>query len=612
MRKADDHIIERVTLDVVTDRGDYATQQAYTDWLRGSALPAMEAVCDELIPRGERWRMDRLNLDLGWFRTLDLDLPGSRAALLDRLLGALRSSLKEQLAAGKARESQRTGKLPLPALEASDRMAPAATDRPYAAWLHFLSTGHLPWWAGSFPPPEEWAAELTERLITPSAQESRRMLRELMARDRVAVRRLVLDPRHEPAFGALLQRFPPAAAAWAKWVAAGALFDVANLPSLGYPIEKRAWIQSGKGYFWWTVLGNQREDMAAEDVLASALAAVYPEFIKWPPALRNKLFTTLDMPRKADGRPAKKKAGESKGPQRKDSGTRDRPAELEGDFGPTPGTSGKGTGERADQWARDGRDPYKEIIRSTGAADHKAEPRSPDQEPTDRKSPDTPDERRASVRDAVPPKAEAPLGQAGHRNPGASPPPTLQRAATDNDPAREPEATPEPVGTYFYLDHAGVVLAHPFLAPLFTALGYWQEEAFADALARQRAVFLTHYLATGDPAGREEEMQLSKLLCGWPVTGAGVQLTEPLTATECHEADEVLRAVIGHWTALGKASPAGLREGFFAREGRLEKQENVWKITVERKAQDILLGQLPWGISQVLLPWHERIIKVEW
>ncbi|MEL6273806.1 MAG: contractile injection system tape measure protein, partial [Bacteroidota bacterium] len=167
------------------------------------------------------------------------------------------------------------------------------------------------------------------------------------------------------------------------------------------------------------------------------------------------------------------------------------------------------------------------------------------------------------------------------------------------------------LGTTFYTNHAGVVLVHPFLVPLFTELGYWQNEDFVDELAQQRAVFLTYYLATAHTELVEEELVLSKLLCGWPISGP-VRLSTPLTTTELREAEELLQAVITHWGAIGKASPAGLREGFFAREGKISRQEMKWEITVDRKAQDLLLGKLPWGISLIKTPWREELIHVSW
>lgn len=174
-----------------------------------------------------------------------------------------------------------------------------------------------------------------------------------------------------------------------------------------------------------------------------------------------------------------------------------------------------------------------------------------------------------------------------------------------------PETAPSGKNMW-YVRWAGVVLAHPYLAPLFTALGYWQKGEFADEVTQQRAVYLTHYLASGQRIVGEEELALPKLLCGWPVSGSPALLTEPLTDPECFEADEVLRAVITHWSDSGMTSPNGLRGGFFDRDGRLEREENGWCVTVDRKAQDILLGRLPWGISVVYAPWHERMIKVEW
>jgi hypothetical protein len=37
-----------------------------------------------------------------------------------------------------------------------------------------------------------------------------------------------------------------------------------------------------------------------------------------------------------------------------------------------------------------------------------------------------------------------------------------------------------------------------------------------------------------------------------------------------------------------------------------------WKITIERKGQDLLLDRLPWSYSIIKLPWIKGMINVEW
>jgi hypothetical protein len=40
--------------------------------------------------------------------------------------------------------------------------------------------------------------------------------------------------------------------------------------------------------------------------------------------------------------------------------------------------------------------------------------------------------------------------------------------------------------------------------------------------------------------------------------------------------------------------------------------EGSWRLQVEQKAIDILLGSLPWGLNVVKLPWMESMLMVEW
>ncbi|MBK9017223.1 MAG: hypothetical protein IPM82_25960 [Saprospiraceae bacterium] len=95
----------------------------------------------------------------------------------------------------------------------------------------------------------------------------------------------------------------------------------------------------------------------------------------------------------------------------------------------------------------------------------------------------------------------------------------------------------------------------------------------------------------------EHELLLGKILCGWsieqPVPGR-----LRLSKAQSDECEAMLQAIIQHWGAIGNASPAGLREGYFEREGRLTQSELGWVLRVEqRSGLDLLLDRLPWGIS---------------
>ena len=128
--------------------------------------------------------------------------------------------------------------------------------------------------------------------------------------------------------------------------------------------------------------------------------------------------------------------------------------------------------------------------------------------------------------------------------------------------------------------------------------------------ARDRAVHLIGLVAFGRIDLPEYELVLPKVLCGAP-------LEEPLEPVQLEDedvaaCDAVLRAVLEHWTALRSSSPAWLRAQFFLRDGKLERVDSGWRLTIERHAQDVLLARLPWGCGVVAPPWLNERIFVHW
>jgi hypothetical protein len=159
---------------------------------------------------------------------------------------------------------------------------------------------------------------------------------------------------------------------------------------------------------------------------------------------------------------------------------------------------------------------------------------------------------------------------------------------------------------------AGLVLLHPFLRVFFQRLHLvGKDDAFLGAEERRRAVLLAHSLATGAEEADEPDVAVAKLLCG-------VDFAEPVprrldsTDDERLQADSLLAAAIGHWPQLGGTSISGLREAFLLRPGRLERQEEGWRLTVERLSLDVLLDSLPWTISLVRTPFMAEILRVNW
>jgi hypothetical protein len=175
---------------------------------------------------------------------------------------------------------------------------------------------------------------------------------------------------------------------------------------------------------------------------------------------------------------------------------------------------------------------------------------------------------------------------------------------------RPPGATPLQEGEAVYLGGAGVVILHPFLEELFRSRALLQGQAFRDAAAQYRAVYLLGYLTFGSDEVPEYDLLLPKLLCGLP-------WEEPLppgklTAEEHIACAELLGAVLRHWSALKSTSPAWMREQFFLRQGKLERVDANWKLTVEHHLQDVLLDKLPWGVSLIRLPWMQGLLYVRW
>ena len=99
----------------------------------------------------------------------------------------------------------------------------------------------------------------------------------------------------------------------------------------------------------------------------------------------------------------------------------------------------------------------------------------------------------------------------------------------------------------------------------------------------------------------------------------GVGLDEPieadvgLTDAETEEAVALLDAALGHWGALGSSAPDALRGEFLMRPGTLSvNADGDWLLRVEERTVDILLDQLPWGVSLIKLPWMDRLLRVAW
>lgn len=168
-----------------------------------------------------------------------------------------------------------------------------------------------------------------------------------------------------------------------------------------------------------------------------------------------------------------------------------------------------------------------------------------------------------------------------------------------------------PEGDSFYVKNAGVILLHAFLTTYFKEFNLLGKKDFVNEAARHRAIHLIQFLATGEVGLPEYNLVLPKFLCGLPFE-IPIERDIQLSDLEREEGEKLLNAAIKHWGKLGTASPAGLREGFLTRDGKLQKRANGWYLQVEQQSIDILLNYLPWGLSMVQLPWMKDLLRVEW
>jgi len=192
-------------------------------------------------------------------------------------------------------------------------------------------------------------------------------------------------------------------------------------------------------------------------------------------------------------------------------------------------------------------------------------------------------------------------------------------AAEYNDPpapaGRSEQTSDEvPEGLYpLLVQQAGLVLLHPFLARFFEishVKEVGREELRPTSLPRAAA--LLHLLATGREDLYEYELGLIKILLGLDPETALPVCAGLLSAEDREEAETLLQSAIEHWSALKNTSPDSLRSAFIERHGLLRRDDDGWKLNLERKSYDILLDQLPWGIGIVKLPWMKRAIFTEW
>lgn len=159
--------------------------------------------------------------------------------------------------------------------------------------------------------------------------------------------------------------------------------------------------------------------------------------------------------------------------------------------------------------------------------------------------------------------------------------------------------------------NAGMVLLWPFLSRAWDHLQLTGEGRFLDHQAIQRAVWLLQHAVFGHVDFPEYRLPLNKLLSGMSPTTPIVTTIE-VSQEEDALIEQLLGAMITHWSALGNTSVNGLRETFLQRSGHLLRKEDGWHLHIPVKTFDMLLDRLPWSIGTIRLPWMQDILWVTW
>ena len=166
----------------------------------------------------------------------------------------------------------------------------------------------------------------------------------------------------------------------------------------------------------------------------------------------------------------------------------------------------------------------------------------------------------------------------------------------------------------FFINNAGLVMLHPFLAQLFEELKLTIKKVFADETACMKAVLLTRFMATGNVDAEDHELVLEKIICGLP-PGEPILCDIDLLENERKEALDLLGQIIGLWKQNGvqvNGTIEGFQQAFLQRQGKLTQKNNDWRLQVQQLSYDMVLSSLPWSISMVKTPWMKGMLWIEW
>ncbi|OUC11765.1 MAG: hypothetical protein B0A82_26635 [Alkalinema sp. CACIAM 70d] len=605
------HQIIRQVLELELSHTDQAfeLQEAVARLFQGQGRSVMESVFDQIAGPEERVRVERLEIDLGMLQGSDWMTQFSQ-----RLATQLQSNLEQILHSSAAQTTP------------DSSIYGSKQDGWFQQFLFFCEHGRLPWWRRK--PSDDWL-ETLQSAMTPAQWRS---LAQLLSQDARALRRLIYTVSDE-FLQTLLQILNdlPESATVLRLMVPGDLPHTVQalwrerfwLTVLPYCISPTAVSIDGPRlmqYLW-----TERQTLLQTDSTHTPETGISPtgsdnreatESRSHPPTPLHshatpqsgnitaiELHSTLPQPWQTwmeyvtpfpvpSPLPSTTDAGSAILAQQPDSSP----------LPPPPETKPTITGVIEDQPMTTA--PLQPTAKPamTGTAEGQTDAQSTNPLPTP--SLTAPGQ---ALKDGVEEQTVAPTLHSvklpGDRSPHTSQPSVSQKIqGLDAIETAESKAV--------YIGGTGIVIVHPFLQELFHSLELLADNQFRDGQTQRRAVALLTYLTYGDANIPEYELLLPKLLCAW-------DWEEPLPPYELNEAErnaceELLGAVLKHWSALHSNSTEWLRQQFFWRDGKLKPVDLGWQLTIEHRMQDVLLSKLPWGVGVIHLPWMPVFLHVNW
>lgn len=162
-----------------------------------------------------------------------------------------------------------------------------------------------------------------------------------------------------------------------------------------------------------------------------------------------------------------------------------------------------------------------------------------------------------------------------------------------------------------YINNAGLIIVWPFLATLFSKLGFVEGREFKDDYSQQKAILLLQYIVFGDVHADETNLVLNKIMCG-AAPDFFVDTTIELNDMDKNIGDSMLTAVTKNWEQLNSSNIQTLREYFLKRDGALKKLNENYQLNVEGNTFDVLLKSIPWNILMLQTAYMDNRLIVEW